>query len=142
MYHISHRGNLRGKTDQENKMAYIETAREAGFEVEIDVWYLDGQFYLGHDGPQETVPESFLENQGFWCHAKNFDALNRMLVNISIHCFWHQEDDFTLTSLGYLWTYPGKPLSKRSICVLPEQSDIEPVECLGICSDFIERYMV
>ena len=93
MYLISHRGNLRGKTDQENKVAYIEVAREAGFEVEIDVWYLDGQFHLGHDGPQETVPESFLESRKFWCHAKNFDALHRMLANHNIHCFWHQDDD-------------------------------------------------
>jgi len=141
MYRISHRGNLRGKTDQENKVAYIEEAIAAGFEVEIDVWFLNGQFYLGHDGPQETVPESFLGTYGLWCHAKNFDALDRMLPFGNIHCFWHQDDDFTLTSRGHLWTYPGKPLAKNSICVLPEQFDVDPTECLGVCSDFIVRYV-
>ena len=26
----------------------------------------------------------------------------------SLNYFWHQTDDFTLTSHGYIWTYPGK----------------------------------
>lgn len=140
MYHISHRGNLRGKTDRENKVAYIEEALEVGFEVEIDVWYLDGNFYLGHDGPQETVPESYLENPKFWCHAKNLDALHRMLVNSDIHCFWHQDDDVTLTSKGFIWTYPGKPLTDRSICVLPESTTASLRQCCGICSDFVINF--
>ena len=34
--------------------------------------------------------------------------------------FEHQEDDVTLTSEGYIWTYPNKQLTDNSIAVLPE----------------------
>ena len=40
---ISHRGNLNGKTDDENKPKYIEEAFSQGFDVEVDVWYIDNQ---------------------------------------------------------------------------------------------------
>ena len=38
-----------------------------------------------------------------------------MLSYSDIHCFRHQEDDVTLTSRGYMWTYPGKPLTEKQI---------------------------
>ena len=59
----------------------------------------------------------------------------------NIHCFWHQNDDYTLTSQGLIWTYPKKLLYLNSICVLPElgyKGDIN--KCYGICSDYIERH--
>ena len=59
---ISHRGNLNGKTDDENKPKYIEQALNQGFDVEIDVWYIDNQFWLGHDKPQYKISEGFLEH--------------------------------------------------------------------------------
>jgi hypothetical protein len=63
-------------------------------------------------------------------------------MNISKY-FWHQNDDITLTSNGYLWTYPGKKLTDKSIVVLPEfnfynKKDLK--KCYGICSDFILNY--
>ena len=57
-----------------------------------------------------------------------------MKVN-DVHCFWHQEDDVTLTSKGYLWTYPNKQLTPKSIAVLPE--GVIEEEIAGFCSDFI-----
>lgn len=33
------------------------------------------------------------------------------------NCFWHQEDDYALTSSGYIWTYPDKLLTDKSIIV-------------------------
>jgi len=62
------------------------------------------------------------------------------LEKIKAHYFWHQEDDYTITSEGYIWTYPGKKLFNKSICVLPETHDYKNLNCLGICSDFIEKY--
>ena len=62
------------------------------------------------------------------------------MLDKNIHCFWHQEDDFTLTSRGFIWTYPGKELTLKSICVLPESTDNEIGECFGICSDVIKKY--
>jgi hypothetical protein len=37
------------------------------------------------------------------------------MLDNNIHCFWHQKDDFTITSQGFIWTYPGKPVCKNSI---------------------------
>ena len=56
------------------------------------------------------------------------------------HVFWHQEDDVTLTSRGFLWTYPGKYLTPHSICVMPERANYETIDCAGVCTDFIKRY--
>ena len=102
-------------------------------------------FWLGHDRPQYQIEENFLENSRLWCHAKNIDALYKMKINSLIHCFWHQEDDVTLTSRGFFWTYPGKQLTEKSICVLPEFEDkkskvILPKNVAGICSDFVVNY--
>ena len=56
------------------------------------------------------------------------------------HCFWHQNDDCTLTTLGYVWTYPGQLILDKSIMISNtyiNKSDI-PV-CSGICSDYINK---
>ena len=143
---ISHRGNLEGKTDRENQPDYIMEALSSGFDVEIDVWSLTGRYLLGHDAPLHIVGKRFLQNDNLWWHAKNIQALESMLID-NIHCFWHQEDDVTLTSKGYMWTYPGKPLTEKSISVLPESQEKESGllqltenKCAGICSDTIARF--
>jgi len=47
---ISHRGNVSGPNPKmENSPLFIQSALEQGFNVEIDVWYKDKKFYLGHD---------------------------------------------------------------------------------------------
>jgi len=136
MIFISHRGNLDGASKMENHPEHITKAADAGFDVEIDVWYHQHEFYLGHDEPKYLVKKDFLKIDGLWCHAKNIQGLYSMLED-NIHCFWHQEDDVTLTSKGYMWTYPGKELTMNSIAVLPEE-EIE-VEVAGICSDYVVR---
>ncbi len=140
MKFISHRGNLIGKNLKlENNPNYVLKAAQLNFDVEIDVFYKNKQFYLGHDFAKFKVSKKFLENKKFWCHAKNLDALNA-LKKTKAHYFWHQNDDATLTSKGYIWTFPGKKLFKKSICVLPEIKPYKKIECYGICSDFIMEY--
>lgn len=139
---ISHKGNLNGPNpDKENHPNYIDQAFIAGFEVEIDVWLLDGQFWLGHDQPQYKIEKNFLLDKKLWLHAKNMKAmfaLNDMKLNHMINCFFHQEDDCTLTSQGYIWTYPRLlPLSDQSIAVMPERVPNWNVSnAAGICTDF------
>lgn len=140
MIYISHRGNLDGKSEKdENNPNYIMQAVNKGYDVEIDVWFENDNFYLGHDQPHYKVNQDFISNKQFWCHAKNTKALYEM-SKINCHYFWHQEDDYTITSKGIFWVYPGKPLIKNSICVLPELSNYKDFNCLGICSDFINNY--
>ena len=137
---ISHRGNLNGKTDRENQPEYINEALDQGFDVEVDVWcFGDGGYWLGHDEPQYLVKKDFLKRDGLWCHAKNIEGLYSMLKD-EIHCFFHQEDDVTLTSEGYLWTYPGKQLTDKSICVMPKKVD-KSIDCYGVCTDFVTRWI-
>ncbi len=140
MIFISHRGNISGiRSSDENNPNYINAALKLGYEVEVDVRFENGKFFLGHDFSQYHVDIQFLLNNKIWCHAKTKDALEA-LEKIKAHYFWHQEDDYTITSKGFIWTYPGKELFEKSICVLPENHDYENFNCLGICSDFIEKY--
>ena len=140
MYLISHRGNLNGaESENENNPKYLKIAINKGFNVEVDVRFEKEKFYLGHDFSQYEVNKNFLLNKNIWCHAKTHNAL-LALDKINAHYFWHQEDDYTITSKGFFWTFPGKKLLKKSICVLPEKANYKKIDCLGICSDFIEKY--
>ncbi len=140
MYLISHRGNINGiQEKKENNPEYINDAINKGFDVEVDVRYENDKFFLGHDFSQFEINREFLLNKKIWCHAKTNEAL-LALQEIKAHFFWHEEDDYTITSKGYIWTYPGKKLLPKSICVLPEKAKYKEINCLGICSDFIEKY--
>lgn len=137
---ISHRGNINGKDENlENNPVYIQEALASGYDVEIDVWNYDGLWFLGHDKPEYAVNHEFLLNPSLWCHAKNITALREMLF-IGAHCFWHETDKITLTSQGYMWTFPGEELTDKSICVLPETNDYIIGQCAGVCSDEISKY--
>lgn len=141
MHFISHRGNINKiNKKKENSPDYIKYALKLGYEVEVDVRIKNNQFYLGHDRAQYKVSKKFLLNKKIWCHAKSVKAL-AALKKINAHYFWHQEDDYTITSRGYFWTFPGKKLIKNSICVLPERHSLKNIKCAGICSDYIEKYI-
>lgn len=144
MIYIAHRGNLKGPNiDNENHPDYINEAIRAGFDVEIDIWFIDDKYVLGHDHPLILVKEKFLLTNGLWVHAKNIEALDKLHGKIE-HLFFHDSDDAVLTSSNYIWTYVGKrPLTKNSIAVLPEQTNYTLSElktCAGICSDKIVDY--
>jgi hypothetical protein len=139
---ISHRGNINGRIpNAENNPAYIKDALNAGYDCEVDVWYIDHEFWLGHDKPQHPVSGSkFLQDPRIWCHAKNLEAL-RVLLNLKVHCFWHQKDDYTITNAGWIWAYPGKPGNRRAIAVMPEQEGTDVTGFGGVCSDYIASYV-
>lgn len=140
MIYISHRGNLNGiDRSIENKPEQIELVLSKGFDCEIDVWNINGNWFLGHDGPEYSVGEDFLFTDGLWLHCKNKEALSS-LIGSSAHYFWHQEDDYTLTSHGYAWVYPGKDPIIRSICCLPEWNNTDISNFIGVCSDYVEDY--
>ena len=140
MFFISHRGNMNGPNqNDENKIDYIMHAIDNNFDVEIDLWFKNKKFFLGHDEPQFRVDSKFLEDQKLWCHSKNSDALKE-LSKLNCHFFWHNTDDYTITSKGFIWIYPGKPILKNGICVMPEKIKNINIDCRGICSDFINSY--
>lgn len=137
---ISHRGNINGKVDiLENNPEHLKNVIASGYDVEVDVRIEKGELYLGHDKPQYRVDVDFLKKSSFWCHAKDIDTLYA-LINSDVHCFFHYRDDVTLTSRGVIWTYPGRKLTDKSVCVLPEIHNQNVQGCYGVCSDFILRY--
>ena len=142
MKFISHRGNLTGiEPSKENSPNYIMAAVAADFDVEIDVWYIDGKIMLGHDAPTYEVDLDFIQNSRFWCHAKNAEALEFMLAN-SVHCFWHENDQRVLTSRGFVWTYPNKQLIDNSVVVIldKEIDNVYVSRAVAVCGDFVQSW--
>jgi hypothetical protein len=141
---ISHRGNLVGPNpERENSQSYIQEALDKGFDVEIDVWVIENKIYLGHDTPQYNIEEIWLQlhNKHLWIHCKNINAVNYFSSKLKLfNYFWHETDTITLTSLNYIWAYPGKQPIKNSIAVMPEINNDNINECIGICSDYIQNY--
>jgi hypothetical protein len=135
---ISHRGNIDGKNlDFENNPKHIQNLLDKGIDVEIDVWCYKNNFYLGHDEPLYKINKKFLLQKKLWCHAKNLKSLENLL-NFKTVCFWHQEDNYTLTSNGFIWTYPKMNVNKKSIIVdLDISWKNKKYECFGVCSDYI-----
>ena len=117
-------------------------AIELGYDVEIDIWYIGGTLYLGHDLGQYKIDINWLEERRFklWIHCKNIEAVEWFNMLNSYHYFWHEGDTLTLTSMNVVWAYPGKQPIKNSIAVMPEIYGDNIIQCLGICSDYIEKY--
>lgn len=139
---ISHRGNINGPEKlYENKPSRIIYVIEKGYNVEIDIWFKDDNFYLGHDIPEYKISQQWLQtnNQHLWVHCKNVEAI-KQCEQLNLHYFWHENDTLTLTSKNYIWAYPGKQPIKDSIAVMPELYNDDTTQCIGICSDFIGNY--
>jgi len=147
---IAHRGNTEGpRPEKENHPDYIDKAISLGYDVEVDIW---GSFatklFLGHDEPQFQVTPDWIFKRGkkLWIHTKDIQAFHSFALQITgLQAFWHQTDRYTLTTNGYIWTYPGAILTPDSICVMPERvpetySEQDLKTCAGICSDFIGKY--
>ena len=123
---IAHRGNINGKIEKfENNPNYIDSAIEQGYDVEIDVWYHQHEFWLGHDEPSYEVSLKWLTDRKdfLWIHCKDLitiDMLRDLQIHnkTDLHYFFHDEDDCTITSKGDLWVYPGKQPVKNSIAVM------------------------
>lgn len=143
---ISHRGNTEGKKEElENRPSYIIQTLQLGFNVEIDIRYIDGQLWLGHDEPQYSTNIEFLDlyKDMLWIHCKNLEAVTyfrSINVDRSFNYFWHQTDSVTITSQEYIWAYPGINC-KDSIAVLPEIYNDNLDNRIGVCSDRINNFI-
>jgi len=134
---ISHRGNLNGPNPKtENCPTQILKVLEMGFDCEVDVWREQGKFYLGHDDPNYSVDQAFLSKPNLWIHAKNLEALTNMPNGVNF--FWHETDSYTLTSKGYIWTFPNKTTSGKSVIVDKSRNwRSKNYNCFGVCTDYI-----
>lgn len=181
---ISHRANIGGPNpDVENKPDQIDKCIDEGYQVEIDLRIDDktGKLWLGHDAPKYEVTWLWLtcRVRELWIHCKDYNTLIELSSNkiskknedgisaVGYNFFWHQEDDYALTSNNIIWAYPGKPdiikspcfqrevknswnenLQSKRLCktilVLPEWKNIDweflkLLNCYGICTDYPEK---
>lgn len=136
---ISHRGNTDGESEfTANVPDAVSALLNKGIHCEIDVWKVFDKYFLGHNEPKYEVEKEFLKNEKLWCHAKNLVALEDMLHN-GVHCFWHEEDDYALTSKGYIWAYPGKKVTSKYKTIIVDNSKNwvdKKYNCYGICTDW------
>lgn len=144
MIYICHRGK-KNPSEPENELSNILNNISLGYDCEIDVWKIGEKLYLGHDSAKDEIDINFLlqNSKNLWCHAKNIEALKFMLQFDSLNCFWHQEDDCTLTSSNYIWVYPNKPLLSGCVAVKPENTNYSTSDlqmCYAICTDNVEYY--
>lgn len=139
---IAHRGNYCGSNpSRENSVSYIEEAIKLGYEVEVDIWFKNGKIWLGHDYAKYPCSINFLKKNSkkLWIHCKNLEAIDTLLNFDIFNFFWHQSDDFTLTSKNFIWTYPGKKICDRSVIVMSDIKEHNGNSCFGICADFLKE---
>lgn len=129
---ISHRGNYCGRSPRENDPEQILEAMGLGYDVEIDVWYIDGHYYLGHDLPEyrgEVILNDLYRDM-LWCHAKDGPTL-RQLMKDGFNCFYNVSDPYVLTSKGFIWHFNGM----KSVFVLDKEGKL-----VGYCSDDLRPF--
>jgi hypothetical protein len=140
---IAHRGNWSGKKlEFENKPDYIKAAIDYGYDAEVDLWLQKDMLYLGHDAPEYSINQTYIENfsENLWIHAKNIAAIE-WLSKTNFHWFWHENDKITMTNKGYIWTYPEVFIS-NSVINQPSDNSIfwtdklwQKMQYIGICHD-------
>ena len=64
-----------------------------------------------------------------------------------LHYFYHTNEDYVLTSKGYIWCFVGKPALENSVIVMPEKAlssytyeELISKNCI-VCSDYLEDYI-
>ena len=146
MYLISHRGNLSGiEKNNENNPDYINQAISRGYDVEVDVRYESGQFFLGHDFNQYPIEFAWLEenSEKLWIHCKDFFALNHLMnITSDLNYFWHESDKVIFTSKGYIWTYPNSNFYSNKSVNVDLGKHIKKQNCYGVCSDYVQNLII
>lgn len=141
---IAHRGNIAGPQPTfENTDGYLKHAYANDCFVEVDIIKYQDKLYYGHDDPKQLADLEFLFNPGVYCHAKTLDTLIALL-DMKLTCFWHENDQVTLTSDDKIWCYPGHHPVHHSAIWLDLHNKPLPKENLdkiyAVCGDYKDYY--
>jgi hypothetical protein len=142
---ISHRGNVDGPVpNRENHPSYIDTAIQLGYGVEIDLRYINNEFYLGHDTPDHIVTSKWIFNRkdSLWIHCKNLESAYKIKkLDYSIKFFCHTNDPYVIVNPDYLWVHDLESDLKDN-CVVPlmgikdlNEFDFN-IRIYGVCTDY------
>lgn len=136
---ISHRGCIYGPdVSIENLPSHIISIMEKydWIFVEIDLWCIDEVLFLGHDEPKYLIDSKFLISNRLYVHAKNEGALNYLNKNKIKNFFFHNNDEFTITSGGEIWCNKFKWMEGSIL----NQVNVDTIsgfqKYLGICTDY------
>jgi hypothetical protein len=142
---ISHRGNLKGPIpNKENRPSYIDCAIKLGYEVEVDIRFINGEFYLGHDTPDYKISPTWIamRSESLWFHCKDIESAHELKkLNKNIKFFCHSNDPYIITSTGNLWVHDLN-MTLNNNCIIPLLSKKEINSnninyVYAICSDYI-----
>ena len=144
---ISHRGNIDSiNPDRENTFEYIDEAISLDFEVEIDLWRIDKELFLGHDEPETKVelPWLWYRKDSLWIHTKNSSALEYLVALNKYHdlkYFWHSVEPYILTSNSIIWAHEFDNIESPETCIVPlldkeTLTATTPRRWYGVCTDF------
>jgi len=169
---ISHRGNIDsssvGYSYYENsidKIKFILEKTQYDIEIDIRITPVNGELsmWTGHDYPVDKLTEEIFTylsdyHERLWIHAKDLATLSALIFvekeykksirNNSFkesdyaNYFYHNTDDYTLTSNHYIWTYFNKEVGDRSVIVVADEDITRPYlssllkrNCYAICTD-------
>jgi hypothetical protein len=144
---ISHRGNILGPVpSRENRPSYIDSSIQLGYDVEIDIRYINNEFWLGHDKPQYKVDLNWLDlrKNNIWIHCKDVDSASFLSKTKSkFKFFCHSQDYFVLTSTNHLWVHDlSLSIDESSIIPLITLEELEKYsgsKPYAICSDYVSK---
>lgn len=129
--------------ERENTPSYIDTTISAGYEVEVDVNYINGKFYLGHDTPDYEITLNWMELRkgDIWFHCKNVESASELGKLYGFKFFCHTSDAFVLTSTNHIWVH-DLAMSLGTQCIIPLLSDEDIYDfkndiVYGVCTDYI-----
>ena len=152
---IAHRGLFKGpskklENNPDNILFNIKNYPKILNEIDINI--LKNGIYTGHDRPEYEISIDFiLENVNHLIlHIKKIEydssyALEALFKLYKFcHCFCHEEDSFTITNKGFIWSHPRMGFRRNTIFVMPEKvmslSSGEFINNLnllkGVCTDF------
>ena len=146
---ISHRGNINGPVpSRENSPSFIDCAILSGHEVEVDVNYINGKFYLGHDTPDIEISETWIRKrkEKLWFHCKNLEASLKLIemqktYNEIYKFFCHTSDSFVLTSTNHVWVHDlSLPLDNQTIIPLLRYDEVKGYHnkiVHAVCTDYV-----
>jgi hypothetical protein len=111
--------------------------------VEIDVWDIDGEFWLGHDGPQYKVTWNwfFKRQDNLWLHCKNVEAAKTCEI---FQSFCHTGDPYSYTSNKKIWLHDvEQTFDDKTIIPLLDWEMVDSFKThikdevpYGICTDY------
>ncbi|HIL25929.1 MAG TPA: hypothetical protein EYG21_00825 [Nitrospinaceae bacterium] len=143
MRFIAHRGNLTGPNPlEENKLEYIDKAILEGYDVEIDLRTKNKRLFLGHDSPDYEVTLNWISDrkENLWIHVKDYASLV-VVMETDLKYFCHEQDKYTLTSNGYIWSHDlSNQMNKKCIVPLLSKEAIRAYKqrnFYAVCTDYI-----